>query len=128
MALDRGWLRLFVMTIDGRPAASLYGFCYDHTFYFFQSGFDPAFSKQSVGLLSMGLAIRSAIEEGAAEFDLLRGGEAYKFHWARESRELGCLELYPPCGRALLYKRARAVSRAAKTMARVLRKNMTIHE
>src|SRR2546425_205209 len=68
LALDRGWLRLFTLTIDGRSAASVYGFCYDHTFYFFQSGFDPAFSKQSVGLLSMGLAIRSAIESGAAEF------------------------------------------------------------
>ena len=117
LALDRGWLRLFLMTIDGRPAASLYGFCYDHTFYFFQSGFDPTFSKQSVGLLSMGLAIQSAIEEGVAEFDLLRGEEPYKFHWARESRELGRLELYPPRGGALLYQRARVVSRAAKAMA-----------
>ena len=123
LALDRGWLRLFTLTIDGRPAASVYGFCYDHTFYFFQSGFDPAFSKQSVGLLSMGLAIRSAIESGAAEFDLLRGGEPYKFHWARESRELGRLELYPPRGRALLYKQARVVSRAAKTMAQGFRQD-----
>jgi CelD/BcsL family acetyltransferase involved in cellulose biosynthesis len=44
----------------------------------------------------MGLAIRGAIEEGATEFDLLHGAEAYKFHWARHTRRLGRMTAYPP--------------------------------
>src|SRR5207245_43184 len=83
-APDRGWLRLSELRLDGRPAASLYGFRYRDTFSFYQSGFDPAYARDSVGLVTMGLAIRSAIEEGAAEYDLLHGDEAYKFQWARE--------------------------------------------
>ena len=46
---------------------------------------------------------------------MLRGAEAYKFHWARERRELGRLELYPPRLSASLYKRAQAMGRAGKT-------------
>lgn len=95
-ALKLGWLRLFVLLLNGRPAASLYGFLYNRVFYFYQSGFDPAFQKYSVGLVVMGLAIKTAIEEGAGEFDFLHGGEDYKSRWTSQSRELGRLELYPP--------------------------------
>jgi len=96
LALPKGWLRLFTLYLDDKAVASLYGFRYGRVFYFFQSGFDPAFSNYSTGLITMGLAIKSAIEEGAQEYDLLHGAEQYKFHWAREARELGRIELYPP--------------------------------
>lgn len=96
VALTRGWLRLFVLRVDGIPAAALYGFLYQKKFYFYQSGFDPAFGKYSVGLLIMGLAIQRAIENGADEFDLLHGNEEYKSHWSRQERKLGRIEMDPP--------------------------------
>lgn len=95
LALDRGWLRLFVLWLDDRPAAALYGFCRDGRFYFFQSGLDPEYSRYSVGLVTMGLAIKSAIEEGAKEYDLLHGDESYKFLWAGRKRGIHKLQLYP---------------------------------
>jgi hypothetical protein len=91
---------------------------YGSTFYFYQSGFDPAYSKHSVGLVMMGLAIKSALEEGAAEYDLLHGDEEYKFHWAPDHRELARLEVYPPHARARIYRRAIDFNRAARRMAR----------
>jgi CelD/BcsL family acetyltransferase involved in cellulose biosynthesis len=118
LALEQGWLRLFVLWLDGKPAAALYGFSYHGVFYYFQAGFDPIYGKHSVGLVTMGLAIKSAIEEGVEEYDLLHGDEPYKFHWARAARELGRLELYPPGARGLLYKGALEVSRATRRMAR----------
>ncbi len=120
LALERGWLRLFVLWLDGKPAAALYGFLHHGRFYFYQSGFDPRYSKQSVGLVTMGLTIRSAIEEGAEEYDLLHGDEPYKFHWTHETRELGSLELYPPHVAGWLHKEAVGMSRAARKMARRL--------
>ena len=66
----------------------------------------------------MGLAIKSAIEEGVDAYDLLHGDEPYKFHWAPAARELGRLELYPPGARGLLYKGTLEVSRATRRMAR----------
>jgi CelD/BcsL family acetyltransferase involved in cellulose biosynthesis len=65
LALQRGWLRLFVLRLDGNPAACLYGFRYGRSFYFYQSGFDPAYAKYSVGVVTIGLTIKHAIEEGA---------------------------------------------------------------
>jgi len=111
-ALRRGWLRLFVLRLDGRPAAALYGFRYGQSFLFYQAGFDRAFARHSVGLVAMGLAIRAAIEEGASEFDLLHGDETYKSLWARSERELERVELFPPTlyghGHRLLRQGARA--------------------
>lgn len=118
LALDRGWLRLMTLYVNDSPAAGLYGLRYGKTFYFYQSGFDSTYSKQSVGLVMMGLAIKSAADEGAAEYDLLHGDEEYKFHWAHQTRELGRLEVYPPFTRGLIYRRAIDLNRAARRMAR----------
>ncbi len=95
LALERGWLRLFLLRVDGDPAAALYGFRHGRSFLFYQSGLDPRFARLSVGLVALGLAIESAIAEGASEFDLLHGDEAYKFLWARETRSLARLTVRP---------------------------------
>ncbi len=118
IALKRGWLRLYVLRLNGKPAASLYGFLYHRTFYFYQSGFDATYDKYSVGLITMGLAIKRAIEEGAEEFDLLHGNEPYKSHWSNSNRELGRLELYPPGTHGWLYRSSVELERASRRIAR----------
>lgn len=118
LALSRGWLRLYVLRLNRQPAACLYGFLYSGTFYFYQSGFDSAYQKQSVGLVSMGLGIQRAIEEGASEYDLLHGSEEYKSHWSRESRELSRLELYPPGGMGRICRASVQLERASRRLAR----------
>lgn len=120
LALERGWLRLFILRLDGKPAASLYGFRYHRIFYFYQSGFDPSYGKFSVGLVAMGLSIKKAIEEGAEEYDLLHGDESYKFHWARQSRALGRLEIYPPSAHGWLHQGTVSLGRALKRVAKQL--------
>ena len=94
--LERGWLRMFVLRVDGAPAAVMYGFLYKDTFYFYQHGFDDRYQQYSIGLVLMALSIRAAIDEGAAEFDMLWGTEPYKFLWARKTRELRNIHLFPP--------------------------------
>jgi CelD/BcsL family acetyltransferase involved in cellulose biosynthesis len=126
LALARNWLRLFVLRLNGRPAASLYGLRYNDVFYFYQSGFDPAYCKYSVGLAAMAFSIQAAIEEGAAEYDLLHGGEAYKFHWSRTVRSIGRVEAYPPGLSGSLYAEAVRLQRASRRLARrVLPKTLT---
>jgi len=106
LTLDKGWLRLYVLRLNGHPAAFVYGFLYRNKFYFYQSAFDAAYEKYSVGMISMGLAIQSSIAEGAEEYDLLHGDESYKSHWSHESRPLSRLELYPPGLQGWLCRRA----------------------
>jgi CelD/BcsL family acetyltransferase involved in cellulose biosynthesis len=122
LALVRGWLRLFVLTLNGENAAALYGFMYGNRFYFYQSGFDPRYSAYSVGLVTMGLTIEAAIEEGAVEFDLLHGDEKYKSLWAKDRRDLVRMELSPPTPRAWLYTKTIGFSRLAR---RAVRKSLT---
>ena len=114
-ALDGGWLRMYVLRVDDAPAAVMYGFLYGQTFYFYQHGFDDQYQQHSIGLVLMAFSIRAAVDEGTDEFDLLWGTEAYKFLWARHTRELRNIHLFPAnlAGRAhrhLLLARRRAGS------------------
>ncbi len=118
VALERDWLRLFVLRLDGKPAACLYGFLYSRTFNFYQSGIDATYDKYSVGLVTMGLAIKSAIDEGAEEYDLLHGNEAYKSHWSRDSRELSRLDVYPPRALGWLCRSSVEMERGARRIVR----------
>jgi len=120
LAMERDWLRLFVMRLDGTAVAALYGFRYRHTFCFYQTGFDTSYGRYGVGQATVGLTIKHAIEEGATEYDMLHGDERYKFDWARQVRELGRLELYPPSARGWLCQRTRALDRAARRTVRRL--------
>lgn len=78
LALDRGWLRLWLLELDGRPAAAWYGFRYNGVEIFYQSGRDPHFEHRSVGSVLIRHALREAMKDGAREFRLLRGDESYK--------------------------------------------------
>lgn len=114
-ALGRGWLRLNRLTLDGTAVASVYGFRVGPKFYFYQSGFDPSFGKHSVGLLVLAQSIRSALEEGADEYDLLHGNERYKYHWASSERTLTRHHLYPPHARGFVARRLFGLKQQLKT-------------
>lgn len=118
LALAQGWLRLWVLRFGTKPVAALYGFLRRRTFYFYQAGFDPASSRDSVGLVILGVAVRAAIQEGADELDLLHGTEGYKAHWAKTTRELVRYELYAPGARGFLESEATALTREARRITR----------
>lgn len=118
LALANGWLRLFVLRLDGRPAAALYGFNYRGRYLFYQSGFDPAFRGHSPSLVLLGLTIRRAFEEGAHEYDLLHGAERYKQHWASRRRLLQRIECHPPGPAAAFLRTQRRLATAARRLAR----------
>jgi CelD/BcsL family acetyltransferase involved in cellulose biosynthesis len=79
--LERGWLRLHRLSAGGRTGAALYCFARGGRVLYYLSGFDLELSKLSPGNVILGHAIASAIDEGAREFDFLRGDEGYKLEW-----------------------------------------------
>jgi len=117
-ALDRGWLRMYVLRLNGETAAVMYGFNYGGRFYFYQHGFDDRYKAHSVGLVLMALSVRAAIDEGAREFDMLWGVEPYKFLWAREARILQRIELFPTHLGGTLHRHAIGARRSAGRLAR----------
>lgn len=94
-ALERGWLRLTVMEVDEVPVAALYGWLIGQRWSYYQAGFDPAWSRQSPGFLLLAETIREAIEDGASEYDMLRGDEAFKRRFATSSRAVRSILLAP---------------------------------
>jgi hypothetical protein len=88
---ERGWLSINALRRAGRPLAGLYAFELGDTFYYYQSGFDPAWAEHSIGTVLLGHCIRAAIDGGRRRFDFLRGDEPYKWRWtglARATRRL----------------------------------------
>jgi CelD/BcsL family acetyltransferase involved in cellulose biosynthesis len=81
-AFTRGWSRLWILELDGRPIAAELGFRFAGSECFYQSGRDPSFRDVSLGLMVLVHAIREAVGEGIQEFRLLRGGEPYKLRLA----------------------------------------------
>jgi CelD/BcsL family acetyltransferase involved in cellulose biosynthesis len=94
-ALERGWLRMYVLRLNGVPAAVMYGFAYNGQFYFYQHGFDERYRNQSIGLVLMALTIRAAFDEGLHTFDMLWGAEPYKRLWATDERRLNQIRAFP---------------------------------
>lgn len=82
----RDWLRMYCLELDGALIAMIYCYRFRDQIFYFQSGFDPAFSKLSPGLVLMGFAIEQAIAEKLQVFDMLRGEYDYKTQWAPERR------------------------------------------
>jgi CelD/BcsL family acetyltransferase involved in cellulose biosynthesis len=79
-AQREGWLRLWFLEIDGRPAAALYGFRFAGSEAFYQGGRDPSF--KSVGFVLLAHALQHAVSEGVTSFSLLRGTSAFKERFA----------------------------------------------
>lgn len=75
---SRKWLRLRVSYFKTRPIGVLFSFRIENNIYLYNSGFDPAFSNLSPGIVSIARDIESAIMEGCTHYDFLRGDEAYK--------------------------------------------------
>jgi len=90
-----GLLRLYTLQLNGRPAASLYGFAHNQKTYFYLGGMNPDFAKHSPGMILVGHAIETAIAEGHREFDFLRGQEDYKYKWGARERSNVSLKLTP---------------------------------
>jgi CelD/BcsL family acetyltransferase involved in cellulose biosynthesis len=75
------WLSLYVMKLSGTPVAAEYGFKYKSKYYAYIAGYDPNYSKYSVGNMLFVYIISKLIQEGLTQYDFLRGSEHYKDYW-----------------------------------------------
>jgi CelD/BcsL family acetyltransferase involved in cellulose biosynthesis len=92
-ALERGWLRLWILELDGHPAAALYGFRFGAVESHYQGGRDPAFDRLSLGFVLLAHAIRQAFDDGVAEYRFLQGRDTYKYRFADDDPGLETIAL-----------------------------------
>ncbi|WP_319586226.1 GNAT family N-acetyltransferase [uncultured Desulfobulbus sp.] len=84
--IKNGSLKLHALRVNGKIRSILYCYIFGGRYFYYLGGFDPELSKYSLGTVLTGHAVRSAVENGCAEFDFLRGDEHYKSRWTKEFR------------------------------------------
>ena len=92
-ALALGWLRLWLLEVDGTPIGAWYGWRLADRYSYYQAGFDPGWARHSPGLLLLAHTVRAAIEEGAERYDMLLGDETYKTRFTDRERTAQTLVL-----------------------------------
>lgn len=108
----RNWLRLWTLHCDSQPACVLLSYFYEGKYYFFIGGFEPELLRWSVGTCLFARVLRHAIEEGAAEFDFLRGEEEYKYRFGAVNRDYKTIAWFDDSTRGRLLQRRIAVETA----------------
>jgi CelD/BcsL family acetyltransferase involved in cellulose biosynthesis len=83
--------RLCFLEVDGVREATSLSFVASNVRYLYNSGYNPAQSKLSVGLLNHAMAIKSSIAAGHRVFDFMRGNESYKYHLGGIDRQVFAL-------------------------------------
>jgi CelD/BcsL family acetyltransferase involved in cellulose biosynthesis len=114
-ALERRWLRLWLLELDGRPVAAWHGFQVGDVTSYYQAGRDPAYERLSIGFVLLAHTLRAAIAEGATVYRLGRGAEEFKYRFTAEDPGLETVVLARGlvgraalgCGRAVQYVRGR---------------------
>lgn len=80
LLMERGWLQIAFLTVEGRHAAAYMNFLYNNEVQIYNSGLDvEAASGISAGIVLLGRLIQYAIEHNYQRFDFLRGNEEYKY-------------------------------------------------
>ena len=93
LALERSWLRLWILDLDGSPAAAWLGYRFAGIGSHYQAGRDPALQRERVGLVLLAHSIREALADGMDEYRLLRGDESFKYRFATSDPGLETLAL-----------------------------------
>jgi CelD/BcsL family acetyltransferase involved in cellulose biosynthesis len=121
LALERGWLRLRLLELDGAAVAAEFGFLFQNAYFAYQGGRDPAWERESVGFVLELESIRRALEEGAEEYRLLGGEEGYKYRFPTEDPRLQTV-LAPATGRGRVASAALAAAWRLPGVRGVLRR------
>lgn len=96
-ASTNGWLRLWMLRVDGRAVATEYQISANGCVYALRADFDVAFADASPGAYLNMHIIQTLFEQGGVqEYDMGPGDNAYKLRWASGSHDTVTLELYAP--------------------------------
>jgi len=79
LCFAQGQLRLGVLWAGELSVSTAMGFAYGEKLYLYNSGYDPAYAANSVGIAAVGLLLRDAADAGLTVFDFLQGNEPYKY-------------------------------------------------
>lgn len=121
--LDRSALELTWLTVNGRPVAGLYGMTWAGKVYAYQIGrsLDVPSDIRPGGVI-LAYAVRTAIEAGRREFDLLADQAPYKMQLGAVARSLVLLRAVRPTFRETLRRWVEGGVNGARFVGRKVRR------
>ncbi len=121
LALEKGWYRAWVLSLDGRPIAFWSGAGYDRTFHVGTPGYDPAFADYSIGTYVLMRVIEDLIADpGIDVLDYGFGESEYKRRFGSESWEEEDVLVFAPTFRGVRINATRTAVLGAATGAKAV--------
>ncbi len=93
---QKGWLRIYVLSVSGEPCAFWMGTLYDGTFYSDEIGFDPQFSHYSPGTFLLTSIVEDLCNSGVKEIDFGVGEAEYKKRFSNRLLTEASVYLFAP--------------------------------
>lgn len=84
--MERGWLRFFYLSLDGRPVAQEFCFEYQGTVMLLQEGFDYTLAHENIGNALRSMVFEYLIEHRVRTYDFLAGESRHKRTWCNGTR------------------------------------------
>jgi CelD/BcsL family acetyltransferase involved in cellulose biosynthesis len=119
LAAERGWLRGFVLYLDGVPAAFWHGTAYRGIFYTGPTGYDPAHRDLRLGTYVLG----KMVEQLCGEVDWMdfgSGDAEYKRHFSDENLLEEDVTVFAPRPRPVAINLAQTTVRGASRASKAL--------
>lgn len=123
-ASAQGWLRLWILRLEGRAVATEYQLAAGDTVHALRADYDAALAEVSPGAyLNLEIVRRLFAAPGVRVYDMGPGANEYKLRWASGARELVTLAFYAPtlAGRLLRGLETRLVPLARRWRDRLRR-------
>jgi CelD/BcsL family acetyltransferase involved in cellulose biosynthesis len=118
----QGLLRMFRLRADGRTVAVFHGVASGREWGYCLAGYDREWAGRiHLGQITLAAAIDLAAQEGAAEFDFLKGAHAVKYLWPVRERVTLDAEVYSEGRGPQLARAGWAARQAAAACARSAR-------
>ena len=93
-AMRNSWLLVWVLTINGEPAAMEYQLEFNGVVSGLRADYDSRFDQYSPGTLLNWKIIEQLFERDASYYSLGPGSNQYKMRWAEEQHQLNTVVLY----------------------------------
>jgi CelD/BcsL family acetyltransferase involved in cellulose biosynthesis len=122
LLLREGRLRMIRLACDTRTVGVFYGFASGGWWGYYLLGYDREWAGRiHLGRITLATAIDAALQEGAVEFDFLKGADRVKYLWPVRERVTVDADVYSGGSGAQLTRATRATREAAVALAKSAR-------
>jgi len=120
--LNKGWIKLFILFVAGKPIAGLMVFAFDNKLLIYQSGLAESHSPAlHPGTLIRDMSIEWAIRNGFSEWDMFRSRPgSYKIRWSSHTRDIVGIRLARSQSKEAIYAAAARVVDGLRHLRRAL--------